>query len=214
MSKIQRASNRLENESSLLRKSSSLNNLYELESSAAVATGAVTTGKLDINQNQTNRSALMEKKRQQWMQEKENSEDWMFDHLNNSRGEIKKPFGRTEQEVSYLPTNQFDQSSSPPPPPQPPPPAKRKDTHKRPPPVPKDKDYREVLDEYNKIKSTIEAITQAENKIKHEQYEEDIKQREQNSYHQNNSFRTDQSRLPAAMRTSIMFGVSYFFVSI
>jgi hypothetical protein len=90
-----------------------------------------------------------------------------------------------------------------------------------PPQVPIDKKsknkQREMLDEYNQIKQQLEAIRTAEEKIKQEQL---LEQLEQTNRQQQlpptpaaasktaNSKYHDQSKVPAAMRTSLMFGVS------
>ena len=72
----------------------------------------------------------------------------------------------------------------------------------------KTKNKKEALEEYKKISETVAAITAAENKIKRQQaMNESIRQQDQqklfdavpNAYH-------DQSKVPPAMRTSIMFG--------
>lgn len=199
-------SNRAVEEVNSLRKSNSLNNLAELEAAASLSPPI---SKQDINQQQDGRSALMEKKKQQWMHDKETAEDWMFANGNNQH---RDPRRRQPVEMSE---NRSDSQYQPEPPParQQQQQQQRRATQK-PPPVPKD--YKEVLDEYKKIKSTIDAITQAENEIKKEQYKEMILKKNANQketstrdYQPSNpSSYIDQSRLPAAMRTSIMFGVS------
>lgn len=89
------------------------------------------------------------------------------------------------------------------------------------PPQPKSKKVKNVLDEYNQIRSSIEAITAAENKIKQEQLLEQLEQQlnKEKLQHQasqpppqaailpSSKSYYDQSRVPAAMRTSLMFGV-------
>jgi hypothetical protein len=71
----------------------------------------------------------------------------------------------------------------------------------------KSKKYKEALEEYNRINETVAAINAAEAKLKKEMAME-ATQRQQNPITQsnNNAFH-DQSRVPAAMRTSINFGV-------
>lgn len=183
--------------SSSLRKSNSLNNLNtyaaEVESN---------NPKTDINQNQANRNSLLDKKKQQWNTDKENGENWVFGKPDDS----KKRYSHLQDPEPILTTVDSNQP-----------------TKKKPPPAPVSKKYGEILDEYKKIKSTIEAITEAENKIKQEQYDEVIRLKPDlirnlppqpppppTSQHAI-SFYQDQSKVPAAMRTSIMFGVIFDF---
>ncbi len=59
------------------------------------------------------------------------------------------------------------------------------------------------MEEYKKINETLAAITEAENKIKREQ----LRELQNISMHEEkNISHADQSKVPAAMRTSILFG--------
>lgn len=66
------------------------------------------------------------------------------------------------------------------------------------------KNTQDTIDEYNRIKQQIEAITATEAKIKSEQFAQAPPPA------QNNSSFVDQSKVPAAMRTSLLFGVSSY----
>jgi hypothetical protein len=70
----------------------------------------------------------------------------------------------------------------------------------------KSKKYREAMEEFNKINQAMAAITEAENKIKREQMRE-LQNNQENINTSSNIVHSDQSKVPAAMRTSIMFGV-------
>ena len=75
----------------------------------------------------------------------------------------------------------------------------------------KSRKYKEALEEYNRINETVAAINAAEAKLKKEMAM-DATNRQQNQIASNNNSNAfhDQSRVPAAMRTSINFGVSDF----
>ena len=160
-----------------------MNNLSEIEK---------TVTKHEVNLNQTNRKDLMERKRQQWLDENKESENWIFGKDKDKEKEKERSNFNKLKNLSE--TNLSQQQNL-------------EKLDKKPPSVPKG--YKDALNEYNKIKMTIDAITKAENKIKREYLEEAIQNQSSNEGSgQLASVRhTDQTQVPAAMRTSLMFGV-------
>ena len=156
-----------------------MNNLSEVEK---------TMTKHEVNLNQTNRKDLMERKRQQWLDENKESENWIF----GKDKEKEKERGNFNKLKNLSETNLNQQQNL-------------EKLDKKPPSVPKG--YKDALNEYNKIKMTIDAITKAENKIKRECLEEAIQSSNEGSGQLASVRHTDQTQVPAAMRTSLMFGV-------
>ena len=86
-----------------------------------------------------------------------------------------------------------------------------------PPQQAKTKKYQQSLEEYKQINETLAQIVAAENRIKQEQIEElrlQVNNQQANApvSQSNMNFYNEQSKVPAAMRTSIMFGVSLTYV--
>ena len=110
--------------------------------------------------------------------------------------------GKPQQNIdqSFAPNSNLNENSFLPP--QPPPQGNSKS-----------RKYKEALDEYNRINQTVAAINAAESKLKREMAL-DVQRQQTINPAQNNSSYHDQSRVPAAMRTSINFGVEIFFSKI
>lgn len=141
------------------------------------------------------RTSLIEQKRREWQQENEGHGNWPFGKPGPGAG----PNKNRQQQI-----NEMQQSVSNQPVLNKPPPGQNNKNNKN---------YVDKLKEYKALQDQLEAIAEAERKLKQEQAMESTR-RAMNSrisyveppvappvYH-------DQTRLPAAMRTSIAFGVS------
>ena len=107
------------------------------------------------------------------------------------------PSKQNAESQSFAPNNTFSNNSN---------------NLPQPPPLPpngnsKSKKYKEALEEYNRINETMAAINAAEAKLKKEMAMESQRAQQLNIQMNNNNAFHDQSRVPAAMRTSINFGV-------
>jgi hypothetical protein len=166
----------------LLRKSNSLGNLLDQnEYSNQVSSN-------DSTAQPGQRFSLIEKKRLKWEQDKVDDYN-PFGKPGCGAGPIKQPVQRQmEVQVTHQPLpvqhNNLNQNT-------------------------KTQKYQESLEEYKRINDTLAQIVAAENKIKQEQIEllkMQVAQQQQQQQPNQNIINNDQSKVPAAMRTSVMFG--------
>lgn len=202
MTKGQQETASYRNQDDNLVKSNSLNSLLDnLEQS---------NRQIDSQQNQqAPRLSLMEKKRLKWGQDFEENYN-PFGKPGCGAGPPKTNNLETETPsvVSHLPPTKEKNSNIP--------------NNKN----PKGQKYKESLEEYKKINDTLAQIIAAENKIKQDQIEvlrSQVNQQQrqeaqpkvfqpQTPADNNNNqslMSNEQKMVPAAMRTSIMFGVSH-----
>ena len=174
-------SSQIQNTSDLnqMRKSISLNNLTQPDYNSTSLTQAKnfsTTNINDINQIQEQRFSLMDKKKQKWNQD---AKDAPEEHW---------PYGKPGAGAGPKSNNDSSNNASLPPAPP---------SHD-----PKSRKQKDAIDEYNRINQQLKAIMEAESKIKQEQL---VVKQNANANAQVNAYH-DQSRVPAAMRTSLQFG--------